>query len=445
MLQNGTCISGTHIDRPNSFATACNIATQIIAQVASSQYGGCTFSLAHLVPFIDVSRQKIRVEVESELKELGYDDEPDYLDKVNTIAEKRLLKEIKNGIQTIQYQLVTLQTTNGQAPFVSMALYLNEARNEQEEKDLALAIEEVFKQRILGVKNEKGVYITVAFPKLLYFLQENNTTPDGKYWYLTELAAKCTAKRLVPDYISEKKMMEYKIDKNGEGHAYPCMGCRSFLTPYVDPETGKPKYYGRFNCGVVTINLPDVALSTLKELRDTWFDVSSDTENDIHEIIDNLDFETVKKRFFEILDNRLEICHEALQLRHKRLRGTKSDVAPILWQHGALARLKKGETIDKLLYGGYCTISLGYCGLYETVYALTGKSHTDPEVKDFALSIMQALNDACKKWKEAENIDYSLYGTPLESVTYRFAKTLQNRFGKIKEVTNHNYVTNSYH
>ena len=329
-----------------------------------------------------------------------------------------------------------------------MALYLNEIpeTEERQRKDFLIAVEEVLKQRTAGIKNEQGVPVTIAFPKLLYFLQEDNYKPGTKYWYLTQLAARCNVKRLVPDYISEKKMLEYKIDKNGNGNAYPCMGCRSFLTPYIDPETGKPKYYGRFNSGVVTINLPDVALSAIKELSADWPE-SKDIDHpvDIHTIIDKLDFEDIKNKFFEILDTRLELCHSALQLRHKRLRGTKSDVAPILWQHGALARLKKGETIDKLLYNGYSTISLGYCGLYETVYAMTGKSHTDESVKDFAKSIMQALNDACNKWKEAEHIDYSLYGTPLESVTYKFAKTLQSRFGFIENVTNHNYLTNSYH
>ena len=453
MLENGTCISGTYIETPKSFSTACNVATQVIAQVASSQYGGCTFSLAHLVPFIDVSRQKIKADVVEEvtliIEASGTDKTFDeFKDLIDTITEKRLMKEIKNGIQTIQYQLVTLQTTNGQAPFVSMALYLNEIpeTEERQRKDFLIAVEEVLKQRTAGIKNEQGVPVTIAFPKLLYFLQEDNYKPGTKYWYLTQLAARCNVKRLVPDYISEKKMLEYKIDKNGNGNAYPCMGCRSFLTPYIDPETGKPKYYGRFNVGVVTINLPDVALSAIKELSADWPE-SKDIDHpvDIHAIIDKLDFEDIKNKFFEILDTRLELCHSALQLRHKRLRGTKSDVAPILWQHGALARLKKGETIDKLLFNGYSTISLGYCGLYETVYAMTGKSHTDESVKDFAKSIMQALNDACNKWKEAEHIDYSLYGTPLESVTYKFAKTLQTRFGFIENVTNHNYLTNSYH
>ncbi len=412
MLQNGTVISETFIEKPHSFSTACNIATQIIAQVASSQYGGQSISLTHLAPFVDVSRKKLRLEVADELRSLGIDDE----NKINEIAEKRLHEEIKKGIQTIQYQVVTLLTTNGQAPFVTVFMYLGEARNEQERADLALIIEETLTQRIRGVKNEKGVWITPAFPKLIYVLEEDNIREGSKYWYLTELAAKCTAKRMVPDYISEKKMLEYKIDKNGEGHCYTCMGCRSFLTPYVD-ENGKPKYYGRFNQGVVTINLVDVALSSGG----------------------NMD------KFWQIFDDRLELCYRALMCRHQRLKGTLSDAAPILWQYGALARLQKGEVIDKLLYGGYSTISLGYAGLYECTKYMTGKSHTDDEAKPFALSVMQYMNDKCKAWKEKENIDFSLYGTPLESTTYKFAKCLQKRFGVIEGVTDKNYITNSYH
>ena len=412
MLQNGTVISGTYIEKPHSFSTACNIATQIIAQVASNQYGGQSISLTHLAPFVDISRQKIRKEVVEELAEAGITD----TDLINKIAEKRLRNEIKRGIQTIQYQVVTLLTTNGQAPFITVFMYLNEARNEQEKKDLAVIIEETLLQRIQGVKNEAGVWITPAFPKLIYVLEPDNITEDSKYWYLTELAAKCTAKRMVPDYISEKKMLEYKVDKNGEGHCYTCMGCRSFLTPYVD-ENGKPKYYGRFNQGVVTINLVDVALSSGKDLD----------------------------KFWKIFDERLDLCYRALMLRHNRLKGTLSDAAPILWQYGALARLKKGETIDKLLYGGYSTISLGYAGLYECVKYMTGKSHTSAEAKPFALSVMQHMNDKCKEWKAKENIDFSLYGTPLESTTYKFAKCLQKRFGVIEGVTDKNYITNSYH
>ena len=412
MLQNGTVISGTYIEKPHSFSTACNIATQIIAQVASNQYGGQSISLTHLAPFVDISRQKIRKEVVEELAEAGITD----TDLINKIAEKRLRNEIKRGIQTIQYQVVTLLTTNGQAPFITVFMYLNEARNEQEKKDLAVIIEETLLQRIQGVKNEAGVWITPAFPKLIYVLEPDNITEDSKYWYLTELAAKCTAKRMVPDYISEKKMLEYKVDKNGEGHCYTCMGCRSFLTPYVD-ENGKPKYYGRFNQGVVTINLVDVALSSGKDVD----------------------------KFWKIFDERLDICYRALMLRHNRLKGTLSDAAPILWQYGALARLKKGETIDKLLYGGYSTISLGYAGLYECVKYMTGKSHTSAEAKPFALSVMQHMNDKCKEWKAKENIDFSLYGTPLESTTYKFAKCLQKRFGVIEGVTDKNYITNSYH
>ena len=412
MLQNGTVISGTYIEKPHSFSTACNIATQIIAQVASNQYGGQSISLTHLAPFVDISRQKIRKEVVEELAEAGITD----TDLINKIAEKRLRNEIKRGIQTIQYQVVTLLTTNGQAPFITVFMYLNEARNDQEKKDLAVIIEETLLQRIQGVKNEAGVWITPAFPKLIYVLEPDNITEDSKYWYLTELAAKCTAKRMVPDYISEKKMLEYKVDKNGEGHCYTCMGCRSFLTPYVD-ENGKPKYYGRFNQGVVTINLVDVALSSGKDLD----------------------------KFWKIFDERLDLCYRALMLRHNRLKGTLSDAAPILWQYGALARLKKGETIDKLLYGGYSTISLGYAGLYECVKYMTGKSHTSAEAKPFALSVMQHMNDKCKEWKAKENIDFSLYGTPLESTTYKFAKCLQKRFGVIEGVTDKNYITNSYH
>ena len=412
MLQNGTVISGTYIEKPHSFSTACNIATQIIAQVASNQYGGQSISLTHLAPFVDISRQKIRKEVVEELAEAGITD----TDLINKIAEKRLRNEIKRGIQTIQYQVVTLLTTNGQAPFITVFMYLNEARNDQEKKDLAVIIEETLLQRIQGVKNEAGVWITPAFPKLIYVLEPDNITEDSKYWYLTELAAKCTAKRMVPDYISEKKMLEYKVDKNGEGHCYTCMGCRSFLTPYVD-ENGKPKYYGRFNQGVVTINLVDVALSSGKDVD----------------------------KFWKIFDERLDLCYRALMLRHNRLKGTLSDAAPILWQYGALARLKKGETIDKLLYGGYSTISLGYAGLYECVKYMTGKSHTSAEAKPFALSVMQHMNDKCKEWKAKENIDFSLYGTPLESTTYKFAKCLQKRFGFIEGVTDKNYITNSYH
>ncbi len=412
MLQNGTVISGTLIEKPHSFSTACNIATQIIAQVASNQYGGQSISLTHLAPFVDVSRKKIRKEVAEELSEVGVSDEA----HIAKIAEKRLRDEVRKGIQMIQYQVVTLLTTNGQAPFVTVFMYLNEARSAQEKSDLALIIEETLKQRIQGVKNESGVWITPAFPKLIYVLESDNISEEQPYWYLTELAAKCTAKRMVPDYISEKKMLEYKVDKNGEGHCYTCMGCRSFLTPYVD-ENGKPKYYGRFNQGVVTINLVDVALS------------SGGNE----------------KKFWEIFDERLELCYRALMYRHNRLKGTVSDAAPILWQYGALARLKKGETIDKLLYGGYSTISLGYAGLYECTKYMTGKSHTDEEAKPFALAVMQHMNDKCKEWKAKENIDFSLYGTPLESTTYKFAKCLQNRFGIIPGVTDKNYITNSYH
>ncbi len=414
MLQNGTVISGTLIEKPHSFSTACNIATQIIAQVASSQYGGQSISLTHLAPFVQISREKIRREVQHEAKDFGGFASPEAIDR---IVEDRLRDEIRRGVQTIQYQVVTLMTTNGQAPFVTVFMYLGEARNEQEKKDLALIIEEVLIQRIQGVKNEAGVWITPAFPKLIYVLEEQNVREDTPYWYLTRLAAKCTAKRMVPDYISEKKMLEYKVDKNGEGHCYTCMGCRSFLTPYVDPETNKPKYYGRFNQGVVTINLPDIALSSGGDID----------------------------KFWKIFDERLDLCYRALMCRHNRLKGTYSDTAPILWQYGALARLKKGETIDKLLYGGYSTISLGYAGLYECVKAMTGKSHTDRSATPFALQIMQHMNDACKKWKEKENIDFSLYGTPLESTTYKFAKCLQKRFGIIEGITDKSYITNSYH
>lgn len=411
MLQNGTVISGTLIEKPKSFSTACNIATQIIAQVASNQYGGQSISITHLAPFVEISRQKITKDVKEELKDLDISEE-----KIQEIIHKRLLDEIKKGVQTIQYQIVTLLTTNGQAPFVTIFMYLNEARSEQEKKDIALITEEILKQRYQGVKNEKGVWITPAFPKLIYCLEDDNVEPGSPYYYLTELAAKCTAKRMVPDYISEKIMLQLKVDKNGEGHCYTCMGCRSFLTPYVN-EKGEPQYYGRFNQGVVTINLVDVALSSNKDV----------------------------KQFWKIFDERLNLCYRALMERHKRLLGTKSDVAPILWQYGALARLNKGETIDKLLFNGYSTISLGYAGLYECVYYMTGKSHTDPEATPFALEIMQYMNDACKKWKEKEHIDFSLYGTPLESTTYKFAKCLQKRFGIIKGVTDKNYITNSYH
>ena len=412
MLQNGTVISGTYIEKPHSFSTACNIATQIIAQVASNQYGGQSISLTHLAPFVDVSRKKIAAEVEAEMEGLDVSAE-----RKREIVERRLRSEINRGVQTIQYQVVTLMTTNGQAPFITVFMYLGEARNAQEKSDLAIIIEETIRQRYQGVKNEAGVWITPAFPKLIYVLEEDNIHPGDPYYYLTELAAKCTAKRMVPDYISEKKMLELKVDKNGEGHCYTCMGCRSFLTPYVDPETGKPKYYGRFNQGVVTINLVDVALSSGG----------------------NFD------KFWKIFDERLDLCHRALQARHKRLLGTPSDAAPILWQYGALARLKKGEKIDKLLFGGYSTISLGYAGLYECVKYMPGRSHTDAGAKPFALSVMQHMNDKCNEWKKAENMDYSLYGTPLESTTYKFAKCLQKRFGIVPGITDKNYITNSYH
>ena len=413
MLQNGTVITGTLIEKPHSFATACNIATQIVAQVASNQYGGQSISLTHLAPFVQVSREKIRASVRDEFDTVGVSVTED---KINAIAEKRLREEIRRGVQTIQYQVVTLLTTNGQAPFITVFMYLGEARSEQERADLAVIIEEMLLQRYQGVKNEKGVWVTPAFPKLIYVLEEDNIHEDSKYWYLTQLAAKCTAKRMVPDYISEKKMLELKVDKNGEGHCYPCMGCRSFLTPYVD-ENGKPKYYGRFNQGVVTVNLPDIALSSGGNIE----------------------------KFWRIFDERMELCHRALLCRHERLKGTLSDAAPILWQYGACARLKKGEPIDKLLYGGYSTISLGYAGLYECVKYMTGKSHTDPSATPFALEIMNALNAACKKWKAQHNIDFSLYGTPLESTTYKFAKCLQKRFGVIEGITDKGYITNSYH
>lgn len=413
MLQNGTVISETMIEKPKSFSTACNVATQIIAQVASSQYGGQSITLSHLAPFVDVSRQKFRKEVKEEFETIGLELENE---KINALAEERLKKEITKGVQTIQYQVVTLMTTNGQAPFITVFMYLNEVPEGRLRDDLAMIIEETLKQRMKGVKNEKGVYITPAFPKLIYALQENNIEPNSQYYYLTELAARCSAKRLVPDYISEKVMKELKVDQNGNGQCYPSMGCRSFLTPYID-ENGKPKYYGRFNQGVVTINLVDVACSSKRDMN----------------------------KFWQIFDERLELCYRALMCRHERLKGTPSDVAPILWQHGALARLKKGETIDKLLYGGYSTISLGYAGLYECVKYMTGKSHTDPSATPFAIEVMQHLNDACTKWKEKENIDFSLYGTPIESTTYKFAKCLQKRFGKIEGVTDKNYITNSYH
>ncbi len=413
MLQNGTVISETMIEKPKSFSTACNVATQIIAQVASSQYGGQSVTLSHLAPFVDVSRQKFRKEVKEEFEAIGI---PLDEDKINALAEERLKKEITKGVQTIQYQVVTLMTTNGQAPFITVFMYLNEVPEGRLRDDLAMIIEETLKQRMKGVKNEKGVYITPAFPKLIYALQENNIEPDSQYYYLTELAARCSAKRLVPDYISEKVMKQLKVDQNGNGQCYPSMGCRSFLTPYID-ENGKPKYYGRFNQGVVTINLVDVACSSKRDMN----------------------------KFWKIFDERLDLCYRALMCRHERLKGTPSDVAPILWQHGALARLKKGETIDKLLYGGYSTISLGYAGLYECVKYMTGKSHTDPSATPFAIEVMQHLNDACTKWKEKENIDFSLYGTPIESTTYKFAKCLQKRFGKIEGVTDKNYITNSYH
>ena len=412
MLQNGTVISGTLLEKPHSFATACNIATQIIAQVASNQYGGQSISLTHLAPFVQISRERILKDVREELKDLdGVSEE-----MIREITEKRLRTEIRKGVQTIQYQVITLLTTNGQAPFVTVFMYLGETDDPQEKKDLALIIEETLVQRYQGVKNEAGVWITPAFPKLIYVLEEDNISEDSPYYYLTKLAAMCTAKRMVPDYISEKKMLELKVDKNGNGNCYPCMGCRSFLTPYVD-ENGKPKYYGRFNQGVVTINLPDVALSSGGDMDTFW----------------------------RIFDERLELCHRALLCRHERLKGTLSDAAPILWQYGALARLKKGEPIDKLLFGGYSTISLGYAGLYECVKYMTGKSHTDPEATPFALRVMQHLNDACKGWKAEHGIDFSLYGTPLESTTYKFAKCLQKRFGIVEGINDKSYITNSYH
>ncbi len=413
MLQNGTVISGTMIEKPHSFSTACNIATQIIAQVASNQYGGQSISLTHLAPFVQISRTKIRGEVETELKELGVNASDE---TISNMVEKRLREEIKRGVQTIQYQVVTLLTTNGQAPFVTVFMYLGEAKNEQEKRDLAMIIEETLEQRHRGVKNEEGVWVTPAFPKLIYVLEEDNIHDDSPYYYLTKLAAKCTARRMVPDYISEKKMLELKVDKNGKGNCYTCMGCRSFLTPYVD-ENGNPKYYGRFNQGVVTLNLVDVALSSGGNIE----------------------------KFWKIFDERLDLCHRALMCRHERLKGTLSDAAPILWQYGALARLKKGEPIDKLLFGGYSTISLGYAGLYECVKYMTGKSHTDPSATPFALEVMQYLNDACKRWKAEHNIDFSIYGTPLESTTYKFAKCLQRRFGIVEGINDKGYITNSYH
>ena len=413
MLQNGTVISGTLIEKPHSFSTACNIATQIIAQVASCQYGGQSISLTHLAPFVDISRQKIRKQVAEELHSIH---EAVTEDEITEITEKRLREEVRNGVQMIQYQVVTLMTTNGQAPFVTVFMYLNEAKSEQEKLDLALIIEETLRQRYQGVKNEKGIWITPAFPKLIYVLEEDNIHEDSRFWYLTQLAAKCTAKRLVPHYISEKIMLQNKVDKNGEGHCYTCMGCRSFLTPFVDEE-GKPKYYGRFNQGVVTVNLVDIGLSANGDLE----------------------------KFWEIFDERMDLCHRALQCRHERLTGTVSDAAPILWQHGALLRLKKGETIDKYLHGGYSTLSLGYAGLWECVYSLNGKKLTEPEGEELGLQIMRKLNEYTAKWKAAEQIDYSLYGTPLESTTYKFAKCLQQRFGVVKNVTDRNYITNSYH
>lgn len=427
MLQNGTVISGTLIEKPHSFATACNIATQAIAQIASNQYGGQSISLTHLAPFVDISRQRIKKQVEEEIKSCGGD-----INKVDEIVQGRLKEEINRGVQMIQYQVLTLMTTNGQTPFITVFMYLNEAKDQQTKDDLAMIIEETVRQRYQGVKNEKGVWITPAFPKLIYVLEEDNITEGSKYWYLTKLCAQCSIKRLVPDYISEKVMLESKIDSNGEGHCFPCMGCRSFLTPYID-ENGNPKYYGRFNQGVVTINLPDVGLSTVKEM----------------ERITYVDDEQYQKRkeeiFWRIFDERLELCHRALRLRHERLLGTLSDASPIHWQYGGLARLKKGETIDKLLYGGYSTLSLGYAGLSECVKAMTGKSHTNPEAEPFALQIMQHMNDKCEEWKKAEDIAYSLYGTPIESTTYKFAKCLQRRFGVIEGITDKKYITNSYH
>lgn len=416
MLQNGTVISGTMIEKPHSFSTACNIATQIIAQVASNQYGGQSISLSHLAPFVQISREKITKEVKDEMAELGICASDS---QISELVEKRVRTEIKRGVQTIQYQVVTLLTTNGQAPFVTVFMYLNEAKNEQEKKDLATIIEEVLLQRIRGTKNEKGIWVTPAFPKLIYVLEEDNINEGSQYYELTRLAAKCTAKRMVPDYISEKVMLKLKVDDNGDGNCYTCMGCRSFLTPYVD-KNGKAKYYGRFNQGVVTINLVDVACTACRDAKS-------------------------EDKFWQVLEERLELCHKALQCRHERLEGTLSDAAPILWQYGALARLKKGEPIDELLHGGYSTLSLGYAGLWECVYEVIGKKLTEPEGEEFGLRVMQALNDACLKWRKAENIHYSLYGTPLESTTYKFAKQLQKRFGKIDGVTDKNYITNSYH
>ena len=413
MLQNGTVISGTMIEKPHSFSTACNIATQIIAQVASCQYGGQSISLTHLAPFVDISRKKIREQVVEEYKSINVNVTEE---AINEVTEKRLREEVRNGVQMVQYQVVTLMTTNGQAPFVTVFMYLNEARDEREKADLAMIIEEMLCQRYQGVKNEKGVWITPAFPKLIYVLEEDNISEDSKYFYLTKLAAKCTAKRLVPDYISEKIMLQTKVDKNGDGHCYTCMGCRSFLTPYVD-ENGKAKYYGRFNQGVVTVNLVDIGLSAEKNME----------------------------KFWEIFDDRMKLCHRALRARHERLLGTVSDVAPILWQHGALLRLKKGETIDKYLYGGYSTLSLGYAGLWECVYSLIGKKLTEPQGEELGLQIMKKLNDYTARWKAEENIDYSLYGTPLESTTYKFSKCLQKRWGIVEGVTDKNYITNSYH
>lgn len=427
MLQNGTVISGTLIEKPHSFATACNIATQAIAQIASNQYGGQSISLTHLAPFVDISRQRIKKQVEEEIKSCGGD-----INKADEIVQSRLKEEINRGVQMIQYQVLTLMTTNGQTPFITVFMYLNEAKDQQTKDDLAMIIEETVRQRYQGVKNEKGVWITPAFPKLIYVLEEDNITEDSKYWYLTKLCAQCSIKRLVPDYISEKVMLESKIDSNGEGHCFPCMGCRSFLTPYID-ESGNPKYYGRFNQGVVTINLPDVGLSTIKEMEGLTY-------------VDNEQYQKRKEEtFWRIFDERLELCHRALRLRHERLLGTLSDASPIHWQYGGLARLKKGETIDKLLYGGYSTLSLGYAGLSECVKAMTGKSHTNPEAEPFALQIMQHMNDKCEEWKKAEDIAYSLYGTPIESTTYKFAKCLQRRFGVIEGITDKKYITNSYH
>lgn len=427
MLQNGTVISGTLIEKPHSFATACNIATQAIAQIASNQYGGQSISLTHLAPFVDISRQRIKKQVEEEIKSCGGD-----INKVDEIVQGRLKEEINRGVQMIQYQVLTLMTTNGQTPFITVFMYLNEAKDQQTKDDLAMIIEETVRQRYQGVKNEKGVWITPAFPKLIYVLEEDNITEDSKYWYLTKLCAQCSIKRLVPDYISEKVMLESKIDSNGEGHCFPCMGCRSFLTPYID-ENGNPKYYGRFNQGVVTINLPDVGLSTIKEMEGLTY-------------VDDEQYQKRKEEiFWRIFDERLELCHRALRLRHERLLGTLSDASPIHWQYGGLARLKKGETIDKLLYGGYSTLSLGYAGLSECVKAMTGKSHTNPEAEPFALQIMQHMNDKCEEWKKAEDIAYSLYGTPIESTTYKFAKCLQRRFGVIEGITDKKYITNSYH